>query len=124
MATATLDTINALVSDLQSSSRVAAPGSEEYNTSLTSYFSQQEQSLQPALIVIPQSAQEVAEIVKIIAKHHNSNAAPCFAVRSGGKTPHAGSANIQAGVTIDLSALKSVVPNADGKTVKVGPGAK
>lgn len=37
-------------------------------------------------------------------------------------TPFAGAANIQQGITIDLSALNQVTPSAGLSTVTVGPG--
>ena len=45
-----------------------------------------------------------------------------FAVRSGGHTPFAGAANINQGITIDLSALNQVTPSKDLSTVTLGPG--
>ena len=47
-----------------------------------------------------------------------------FAVRSGGHTPHTGSANIESGVTIDLQALNQVVVNDIENVASVGPGAR
>ncbi len=47
-----------------------------------------------------------------------------FAVRSGGHTPFAGSANIENGVTIDLSAMKDIRDHPDRSVTSIGPGAK
>ena len=47
-----------------------------------------------------------------------------FAVRSGGHTAHAGSANIDDGVTIDLSALNEITLSGDQSTVAIGPGQR
>ncbi|KAL9026930.1 MAG: hypothetical protein Q9196_004482 [Gyalolechia fulgens] len=47
-----------------------------------------------------------------------------FAIRGGGHTPWKGSANIDNGVTVDLSSMKSVNVNRSNTTVSVGPGAR
>jgi FAD/FMN-containing dehydrogenase len=47
-----------------------------------------------------------------------------FAIRSGGHTAHAGSANIKGGVTIDLTALQEIAISADRGSVVVGPGQR
>lgn len=46
-----------------------------------------------------------------------------FAIRGGGHTPFAGSANIARGVTIDLRALNKVTLSDDNSTTSVGGGA-
>lgn len=45
-----------------------------------------------------------------------------FAVRSGGHTPFAGAANIEAGITFDLQRMNQVTVAANRKTVDIGPG--
>jgi FAD/FMN-containing dehydrogenase len=45
-----------------------------------------------------------------------------FAIRSGGHTPWAGSANIKNGVTIDMSALNQVTVAPDQSYTSIGPG--
>ena len=47
-----------------------------------------------------------------------------FAIRGGGHTPWAGSANINNGVTIDLSAMNTVSLNQAKTIVSAGPGNK
>jgi FAD/FMN-containing dehydrogenase len=47
-----------------------------------------------------------------------------FAVRSGGHTIWAGAANIENGVTIDLSNLDSVIYNEEDSSASIGPGAR
>lgn len=50
---------------------------------------------------------------------------PCkFAVRSGGHTAWAGAANIENGVTIDLSLLNTVVYDEEHSTASIGAGAR
>jgi FAD/FMN-containing dehydrogenase len=46
------------------------------------------------------------------------------AIRSGGHTPWAGAANINGGVTIDMSAINQVTVSADQMLTSIGPGAR
>ncbi|KAJ9321966.1 CAZyme family AA7 [Paecilomyces variotii] len=98
--------------------KVAVPGSPAYTESLGSYFSQQEAAVQPACIVLPESASDVSQTV--VALQHER----CpFAVRSCGHTAWAGAANIADGVVIDLRRLDAIELSADQSTVSVGVGA-
>ncbi|PTB65129.1 FAD-binding domain-containing protein [Trichoderma citrinoviride] len=85
------------------------------------YFSLQESTLVPACIVRPRSAQDVSAAVAILS---TSRTPGCqFAVKGGGHTPAGGSANIQGGVTIDMTSLNATVLSGDGTSVGVGAGA-
>ncbi|KAF2093744.1 FAD binding domain-containing protein [Rhizodiscina lignyota] len=90
-----------------------------YNASLASYWTTQEQALHPACIVVPSSSSDISRAVKIL-----SHVRCEFAVKSGGHTPFAGAANINKGITIDLSKLNSTTISADRTTALVGPGAR
>lgn len=46
-----------------------------------------------------------------------------FAIRGGGHTPWAGSANINGGVTIDMTSIKDVTVNNNKTIASVGAGA-
>lgn len=99
--------------------QVAFPGSAAYLATERSYWTEQEGSLQPGCIVTPQSAQDVSKTVSTLL-----GAGHCeFAIKSQGHAPAAGFANIQDGVTIDLTALKSVSLSADKSVATVGTGA-
>lgn len=79
--------------------------------------------LTPYCIVQPQNASEVSLIIKtLVAASSNGNQC-LFAVRSGGHTPFAGAANIDDGITIDLSNMSSVTYQPETNTTAVGPGA-
>ncbi|KAL8836815.1 MAG: hypothetical protein Q9170_002776 [Blastenia crenularia] len=91
-----------------------------YNASLATYWSQQEQSLSPKCIVIPTSAQDVSAALRILSASGNC----LFAIKSGGHMAQAGAANIQDGVTIDLSGLTHFSVSADRKSTKLGPGLR
>ena len=88
---------------------------------MLSYFSQQEQELKPSCIVKPNSAQDVATAVKLLTALGQFECP--FAVRGGGHTAWAGSANINNGITIDLSAMNQVDLNIPALQTRVGPGA-
>ncbi|PYH83778.1 FAD-binding domain-containing protein [Aspergillus uvarum CBS 121591] len=101
-------------------SRVAFPGSVAYEQSLSSYYSLNAR-LHPTCIVQPLSAQDVSVAVRRLT---TSTAAPClFAVRSGGHTPTAGAANIEPGVTIDLSLMNRTTYDPSTGTASIQTGA-
>ena len=99
------------------------PGQSLYEQSVGSYFSVFEQVITPYCVVQPSSASEVSTIIKTFVAANSSGHECLFAVRSGGHTPFAGAANIDDGITVDLSALNSVTYQADANTTAVGPGA-
>ena len=105
------------------------PGNVTYETSLLSYWSQQEQEVAPSCIVRPQDSQDVATALRVLSVTIPT-ADPLgkrrcqFAIRGGGHTPWAGSANIDNGVTIDLSLMRHIVLNPSRTVVSVGPGNK
>jgi FAD/FMN-containing dehydrogenase len=96
---------------------VSYPNSTSYNASISSYWSQQEQLVRPSCILSATSAQDVSNAVRILVPRSCK-----FAVRSGGHAALAGNANIQDGVTIDLSGLDWIVPSANNSLVSIGPG--
>ncbi|GFF67555.1 uncharacterized FAD-linked oxidoreductase YgaK [Aspergillus lentulus] len=100
-------------------SRVLYPNSTAYETSVDSYWSQQEQLINPSCVLSATSAEDVSKALRVLVPN-----ACKFAVRSGGHGAIAGIANIQDGVTIDLSALNWIVPSADRSLVSVGPGQR
>jgi FAD/FMN-containing dehydrogenase len=74
--------------------------------------------------VKPESATHVSKAVKILSAAHIASPGSCkFAVRSGGHTPYAGAANIEAGITIDMRSMKSITFNRAKNLASVGPGA-
>lgn len=100
---------------------VAQPGSEEYDQNNNSYFSAFENELKPSYIARPSSPESVQSLIKALGVHVTSGEVQ-VAVRSGGHTPFAGSANINGGVTIDLRALKGVALSGDQSTVTISAG--
>ncbi|KAH7304302.1 hypothetical protein B0I35DRAFT_495406 [Stachybotrys elegans] len=102
---------------LLGTSKVACPGSSRYSDSLSSYFALQASALHPSCIASPTSTSDVSKVVAVLA------AGSCkFAVRSGGHMWVPGASNIDAGVTVDLSALDSIQVGSN-QTVSVGVAA-
>jgi hypothetical protein len=105
-----------------------------YPISLTStnprgaYWSEQEEQVTPSCIFSPSSTEDVSGAVAIldaISQLSGGVGTACpFAIRSGGHTPWAGAANIDGGVTIDLSAINQVTVAADQAITSIGPGAR
>lgn len=97
-------------------------GEDGYETSVGSYWSEIAQ-IRPNCILQPETPDDVSLAVSTLVRV--SKEKPCqFAIRSGGHTTWAGAANIENGVTIDMSKMNSVTHNADNKIVSIEPGAR
>ena len=109
---------------------LAYPDTGAYTSSCASYWSRQEAHLSPGCIVRPRSSQDVSTTVWLLRTLSRYQAllgqgpGCTFAIRGGGHTPWPGSANIDGGVTIDLSRMKDVSVSDDRTLTAVGPGAK
>lgn len=100
-----------------------------YSSSLASYWSQQASLLTPSCIVRPQNSKDVSTIMKLLVSNshygsRNGEGRCKFAVRGGGHTPYAGSANVDQGVTIDLSLMNAVTVKEGKSITSIGPGAR
>lgn len=81
----------------------------------------QEQQVAPSCVVLPASTEDVSTIVKALtAADHSCK----FAIRSGGHTAFAGSANIEGGVTVDMSGFKDIILSPDHTQVTLGSGQR
>jgi FAD/FMN-containing dehydrogenase len=99
--------------------KVQYPGDLLYNSSLSTYWSAQEQSIDPFCVVLPTSPRDVSTVVKVLV------AASCkFAVKGGGHMAHAGAANIEDWVTLDLSGLNHLKLSSDQTLVSIGSGLR
>ena len=83
------------------------------------YWTQQEASLLPTCRLTPACAEDVSIAIITLAQYNCH-----FAIRGGGHMSWAGAANIQDGVTIDLSQMKSVAVNDERTITRVEPGAR
>lgn len=96
--------------------QILLPNDARYAACTESYFDNAAK-FQPVCYIQPRTSLDAAIAVKSLA-----DARQPFAVRSGGCTVRPGSNNIDAGITVDLSLLKSIEYVADG-TAHIGPGA-
>jgi hypothetical protein len=99
--------------------KVSYPNTTVYESSIASYFSAEESDLTPLCVLSPSDAQDVSIIISRLSKSRSQ-----FAIRSGGHTPFAGAANIDNGITIDLSGINQVQVSQDQSTVEIGTGAR
>jgi FAD/FMN-containing dehydrogenase len=101
------------------SKQILLPDSDDYEERIESYWSSSAK-LRPACIVQPQSATEVASVVKALA-----TAGLTFAIRSGGSNFSTASNNISSdGVTIDLGQMASIVFDPEREIAHIGPAAR
>ncbi|KAK7531569.1 uncharacterized protein J3D65DRAFT_119050 [Phyllosticta citribraziliensis] len=98
---------------------VAEPGSANYSSCQSGYWSVQQADVHPDCIFRPQDTRDVSRAVLF------SRLFRCpFAVKSGGHSAFAGSSSIQGGITLDLRALNQVQLSDDRSIVSVGTGNK
>lgn len=97
--------------------KVNYPNSTSYNATLASYWSLQEGTTAPNCIVVPTTSQDVSTAVSILSRHGCD-----FAIKSQGHAPAQGFANIEHGVTIDLTSLTTVQLNQDLSVASLGTG--
>ncbi|KAF2649454.1 FAD-binding domain-containing protein [Lophiostoma macrostomum CBS 122681] len=98
-------------------SNLAFPNTTAYETTVSSYWSLQEVSLHPSCVLRPSSTNDLSTAVPILTSNKCT-----FAIKSHGHAPAAGFANINDGVTIDLTSLKTVSLSADKSVAHVDPG--
>lgn len=102
-----------------SSDLAVLPESEEYDAIIKSYFSELERELKPACFLTPNSASQVADIVKAIkpfASHSN------IAICGSGQQATPAVANVRDGLTIHLRNLRGVEIDVEKNVVSVAAG--
>lgn len=102
--------------------QVALPNTTAYDTIESSYWSLQEAALQPSCIVTPRTSGKASEVVTVLVTESNCKDVD-FAIKCRTHAPAAGFANIDGGVTIDMTGLSSVDTNEDHSVAYVGAGA-
>ncbi|KAL2821471.1 hypothetical protein BJX63DRAFT_378188 [Aspergillus granulosus] len=102
--------------------KVSLPNTATYNTSLSTYFAQQNALLHPSCIVHPSNTQDVSKALQALTSLNQNQHCP-FALRSGGHAYNTGFNNVEHGVTIDLSNLASISLSDDRDIVSIGTGA-
>ncbi|KAF4631708.1 hypothetical protein G7Y89_g6423 [Cudoniella acicularis] len=94
-------------------------GTEQFEKLNSSYLSGLESDLKPAYIFQPQTKEDVAIFLQAIKPFI---ASVKFAIRGAGCQPVPGCANIQDGVTLDLSLLTGI--DIEDGFVRIGPGER
>lgn len=98
---------------------VYLPGTPEYTVSTGTYFAAFENELKPLCILQPNNVHEVAKAIKHLAA---TPAGVKIAIRGGGHTPWAGAANIEGGISLDLTKLKGVALTSDKTIASISAG--
>lgn len=102
-----------------SSDLVVLRDSEQYDEIKKSYFSELNRRLHPFCFLIPSSASQVADIVKVIKPHHLVfNVAIC----GSGQQATPGVANVHNGITIHLRNLRGIEIDTERKFVSIAAG--
>lgn len=92
----------------------------EYEHETQQYWSTTLDSIDPACIVQPNSAEDVSVVVKILNKYPTVR----FATRSGGHDPNVGHATVQDGVQIVMTDLTGATYDAANHVAYVKPGGE
>lgn len=102
--------------------KVLTPGllSLEYRHETQQYWSTTLRTVNPACIVQPNAAEDVASVVKVLNKYPSVR----FATRSGGHDPNVGHATVQDGVQIVMTDLTGATYDADKDLAYVKPGGE
>ena len=101
-------------------SKVILPGNASYTSIQSSYWSLQEADLTPACIVVPGDSADISKVVSLIGGNDGCPSA----VKGNTHAPAAGFANIEDGITIDMTSLNIVSFDADAHVASIGGGAK
>ncbi|KAF4627554.1 hypothetical protein G7Y89_g10599 [Cudoniella acicularis] len=103
--------------------KVALRGTIKYAESLNSYYSAQERHISPICVVQPSTAEDVSKfITEIAALNTEGKPTVSFAIRAGGHMIQGGAANIENGITLDLSKMNSVTVAEE--VISIEPGAR
>lgn len=103
--------------------KVSYPISPTYQNSTSSYFSAFENELRPTCVVTPTETKDVALVLSTL-KRLTTVRRVRLAVRGGGHTPFAGSANINGGVTVDMRAIRGIEVHQNHTLTSIGAGER
>lgn len=95
------------------------PNTTEFKTSNSNYLSQLESDIQPLLIFQPRTKEQISLFLKTLSPFIPEVQ---FAIRGAGCQPLPGCANIQDGITIDLSLLLGIEIRKNEGYVRIGAG--
>jgi hypothetical protein len=103
--------------------QVVLPEDPDFTALKTSYLSKAQAQLQPGAVFLPESKDDVAKFVRIIAPYALLGSIQ-FAVRGAGQQPALGCNNIDRGITVDLRKLTGVRIKKEDDTVSIGAGER
>ena len=112
---AACDEIAAAIDD-----RVHTEWAKDYRSEVKSYWSTRLRDAKPACVVLPQSAEEVSAVVKILNKYPDVE----FAVKSGGHTPAPRHSSVSGGVLISTRDMNGATYDEETGTAYVKPGGE
>ncbi|KAH8730330.1 oxidoreductase [Phaeosphaeriaceae sp. PMI808] len=102
--------------------RVVFPEEQNYSQFLNSFWSLKQTDIHPRCVVLPESADEVSQVVQTLSIGVHEWEGQCqFAIRGAGHTSFAGASNIEEGIVIHLKNMPSLGLAADHKTITVSP---
>lgn len=98
-------------------SQVIQQSTAAYENFTGSYWSQQQEQVDPYCIFTPTQAEQVSVQVLL------SRLTQCpFAIKSGGHAAFAGASSIEGGITLSLQNFNQITPSADKTSALLGPG--
>ena len=100
---------------------VSFPQSPGYSAASKSYYTAFEQEVRPDCYVRPNNSRDVS---KVITNLKGTNPPVRLAIKGGGHAIWAGAANIEHGVTLDLSGLTGVTVDPGTKIASIGAGER
>ncbi|KAK6519206.1 hypothetical protein TWF281_003895 [Arthrobotrys megalospora] len=100
--------------------RVSLPLSINYYREASEYWSTVLRDIKPACVVLPESALEVGNTVKILNKYPDVK----FTAKSGGHDPNPGHATVQDGVLISLGKISGTTYDRSRNLAYVKPGGE
>lgn len=100
--------------------RVFTSSDQDYMSETTSYWSTLLHELKPACLVLPQSAEEVSEAVKVLNKYPDVE----FAVKSGGHSPNKRQASVRDGVLISMRDMAGATYDKETGLAHIKPGGE
>lgn len=98
---------------------VSFPGDALYEDEQRGYWSTTQALARPACRLTPSNSHETSQLIQYLSEHDID-----IAIVSGGHSTTVGATNLDSGVTLDLSALSSIIISSDRFSVTFGPGTR
>ena len=100
-------------------SQLTFPNQSPYNHTQSTYWALQESSLHPSCILLPSSPSSLSQTLSLLSSTQSCS----LAIKGRGHNPAPGFANIEGGVTIDMTPLSTIEISDDHSIARVGAGA-